>query len=89
MAAGRTITVRVVDTEHGMREFPDVNMVHVKSRFYNILIMEGYSSSIGEVDGTVTITSANMQKEFGQVKGFYLHKNNTFHLLIREGVHVE
>ena len=70
---------------YGFRE----NHLHVKSRYYNILIMEGYTSSIGEVDGEVTITSASEQKHFSQVKGFYLHKNNCFHLLIREGLHVE
>jgi hypothetical protein len=85
----RTITVRIVDTEHGVREYDKVNMVHVKSRYYNILIMEGYSSSIGEVEGDVTVTSATMQKTFSQVKGFYLHKNNTFHLLVKEELHVE
>ena len=89
MASERTISVRVVDTEHGVREYENVKMVHVKSRYYNILIIEGYTSSIGEVDGEVTITSASEQKHFSQVKGFYLHKNNCFHLLIREGLHVE
>lgn len=89
MAGERTIKVCVVDAERGMQVYEGIQMVHVKSRYYNILIMEGYSSSIGEIDGSVTLTSDTMQKKYEHLRGFYLHKNNVFHLLVREGADVE
>lgn len=89
MADKRTIKVCVVDAVNGMQVYEGVHMVHVKSRYYNILIMEGYSSSIGEIDGSVTITSDTMQKKYEHLRGFYLHKKDVFHLLIREGADVE
>ena len=56
--------------------------------YYNLLIMEGYTPSIGEVEGTVTIVSDTESVKLENIRGFYLHKKNTFRLMIREDSYV-
>ena len=47
----------MVSLDNGVKEYEGVSVIHIKSRYYNLLIMEGYTPSIGEVEGTVTIVS--------------------------------
>jgi hypothetical protein len=82
--AKRTMTARVVSLENGMQEYNNVNIIRIKSRYYNLLIMEGYTPSIGEIDGSVTIVSDTDSISLENVRGFYLHKKDTFRLMIRE-----
>jgi hypothetical protein len=69
---------------NGVQEYQDVSVIHIKSRYYNLLIMEGYTPSIGEIDGTVTIVSDVDSVKLENVRGFYLHKKNTFRFMMRE-----
>ncbi len=79
------MTARVVSLDGGMSEYTGVSVIHVKSRYYNLLIMEGYTPSIGQVEGTVTIVSDTQSVKLENIRGFYLHKKNVFHIMIREG----
>lgn len=84
-----TMTVRVVSLESGVQEYTDVNVIRVKSRYYNLLIMEGYTPSIGEVEGSVTIVSDTESVKLENIRGYYLHRDNVFRLMMREDSHVE
>ena len=78
----------MVSLDKGVKEYEGVSVIHIKSRYYNLLIMEGYTPSIGEVEGTVTIVSDTESVKLENIRGFYLHKKNTFRLMIREDSYV-
>jgi len=82
------ITAHVVSLDNGVKEYEGVSVIHIKSRYYNLLIMEGYTPSIGEVEGTVPIVSDTESVKLENIRGFYLHKKNTFRLMIREDSYV-
>jgi hypothetical protein len=81
----RLMTARVVSLENGMQEYNNVSIIRIKSSYYNLLIMEGYTPSIGEIDGSVTIVSDKDSVNLENVKGFFLHKKDTFRLMLKEG----
>ena len=78
------ITARVISMEDGLREIQDVRLIRVKSREYNLLIMEDYMPVIGEIDGTVTIVSGDGEYQTGPITGFFSHRKNLFSLMISE-----
>lgn len=78
------LTARVVSLDEGMQEYTGVSLIRIKSRYYNLLIMEDYTPSIGEVEGTVTIVSDTQSVKLENIRGFYLHKKNVFRLMIRD-----
>lgn len=82
------MTARVVSLDKGMVEYTKVSVIHIKSRYYNLLIMEGYTPSIGEIEGTVTIVSDTESIRLENIRGFYLHKKNVFRVMIREDSNV-
>lgn len=83
------MTARVVSLDKGVEEYKGVSVIHIKSRYYNLLIMEGYTPSIGEIEGTVTIVSDTESVRLENIRGFYLHKKNVFRVMIREDSNVE
>lgn len=78
------ITARVISMEDGLREIEGVNLIRIKSREYNLLIMEDYMPVIGEIDGTVAIVSGEGEYQTGPMKGFFSHRKNLFSLMISE-----
>ena len=77
------ITAKVISLSDGYVYFEDIKVITVKSKKYNIMIMEDYLPVIGEVIGDVTLLGKDYKKEFLQIKGFYVHKNNEFERLIK------
>ena len=78
------ITARVISMEDGLKEIKGVNLIRIKSREYNLLIMEDYMPVIGEIDGTVAIVSGEGEYQTGPMKGFFSHRKNLFSLMISE-----
>lgn len=78
------ITARVISMEDGLKEIRGVNLIRIKSREYNLLIMEDYMPVIGEIDGTVAIVSGEGEYQTGPMKGFFSHRKNLFSLMISE-----
>jgi hypothetical protein len=46
--------------------------------------VEGYTPSIGEIDGSVTIVSGKDSVSLENVQGFFLHKQDTFRLILKD-----
>lgn len=76
------IQARVSDFAHGLRVFDGVRLVRVKSSDHTLLIMEDYFPLLGKVRGRVELVTNQDQIDLGEVRGFYLHRNNVFSLLI-------
>ena len=82
---GRMI-VFVSDFANGLRVFRDVKLIRVKSSDYSLLIMEDYFPILGQVNGRIEFLSEGKLVDLGKLKGFYVHRDNEFSLLIKEQV---
>lgn len=87
-AAGGTgsgsIHARVIDEEKGLRLITGVSVVRVRSKEYNLLIMEDYLPALGKVDGSVTFVTRDEEYRLDGVRGFYKHQHNEFTLLLEK-----
>ncbi len=82
--AGGRIQARVSDFPHGLRVYDGVKLIRVTSRDYTLLIMEDYFPCLGSVQGHVELVRDEDLVDLGRVKGFYLHRENEFSLLIEK-----
>ena len=82
--SGGRIQVRVSDFSHGLRVIDGVKLVRLKGRDYNLLIMEDYFPLLGKTQGHVELVTTDDLVNLGEVKGFYMHRDNEFSLLIEE-----
>ncbi len=80
------IQARVTDFEHGLRIFDEIVAIRVKSKDYSLLIMEDYFPIMGAVTGTVEFLTNEDSISLGQLKGYYVHRNNEFRLMVDEFV---
>lgn len=79
------IKVRIFDIENGLREYPDIKIIRIISKDYNLLIMKDYLPIIGEIEGSVDIKNDEVNLSFKDIKAFYMNSNNEFNLMIKEG----
>ena len=78
------ILARVINEKNGIQNIENVRAIRILSRDYVVLIMEDYTSTLGQVDGTVTVISDDGEAVYENINGFYKQQNNTFTLLIAE-----
>lgn len=83
-AGSGSIRARVIDEEKGLRLITGVNVVRVRSKGYNLLIMEDYLPALGKVDGSVTFLTRDEELHLDGVRGFYKHQHNEFTLLLEK-----
>ena len=80
----KNVTARVYSIVNGVKEIQHVRLIRIKSRKYNLLIMEDYMPVLGEIDGDVTIQSADEVSTLDGIYGFYMHQDNQFRLMLQE-----
>ena len=78
------ILARVINEKNGIQNIENVRAVRILSKDYVVLIMEDYTSTLGQVDGTVTVISDDGEVVYENINGFYKQQNNVFTLLIAE-----
>lgn len=78
------ILARVINEKNGIQNIENVRAIRILSRDYVVLIMEDYTSTLGQVDGTVTVISDDGEAVYENINGFYKQQNNIFTLLIAE-----
>ena len=76
--------VRIFDLAHGLKEYEDIKFIRIVSKDYNLLIMKDYMPVYGEIDGTLTINSNDVDLEYNNLKAYYIHRDNEFNLMIKE-----
>ncbi len=81
---GGRIQARVSDFPHGLRVYDGVKVIRITSKDYTLLIMEDYFPCLGSVQGRVELVKDDDLVDLGSVKGFYLHRDNEFSLLIEK-----
>ena len=76
---------KVVSLLNGLQEFENLEMIRVKSNRHTLLIMQNFMPVIGELDGSVEFVFAKDVIKMENLKGYYMHKKNSFSLLVEEG----
>ena len=76
--------VKLLNIKTGLVEYENVRFIRIKSRRYNLLIMQDYLPIIGEIDGNVKIEMVNNVVELDNIKGYFMNKKNQFNLFIKE-----
>ena len=74
----------VYSFQHGMQEFQNVELVRLKSRQVNLLIMEDHLPLLGDITGTVEILANGEQIVLEDIDGYYMHKKNVFKLILKD-----
>lgn len=76
--------VKILNIQKGLTTYDNVSMIKVKSKKYNLSIMEDYLPVIGEIDGDVEIIAINDFVKLTNIIGYYMLKHNEFKLFIKE-----
>ena len=76
--------VKILNIQNGLKTYDNVSMIKIKSKKYNLSIMEDYLPVIGEVDGDVEIIALDNFIKLTNIIGYYMLKHNEFKLFIKE-----
>lgn len=76
--------VKILNIQNGLKAYDNVSIIKIKSKKYNLSIMEDYLPVIGEVDGDVEIIALDNFVKLTNIIGYYMLKHNEFKLFIKE-----
>ena len=78
------ISADILSFEKGVEHFDGLKAIRIVSRTYNLLILVGYLSLIGEIDGDLfLISDEGTIREFRGVTGFYKHSKDAFEFILK------
>lgn len=81
----RKIKAKIVSMEYGLQEYEEIEMIRVKGENHSLLILQNYMPLLGHLDGYVDLVLKDETLRIQDVKGYYMHKQNEFSLLVEEG----
>lgn len=76
--------VKILNIQNGLKTYDKVSIIKIKSKKYNLSIMEDYLPVIGEIDGDVEIIALDNFVKLTNIIGYYMLKHNEFKLFIKE-----
>jgi hypothetical protein len=80
----KNIIVKLFSLTKGMEVYNDIKIIRIKSKKYNLLIMQDYLPVIGDVEGNIDFESDNNSINLENIKGYYMLADNNFSLIIKE-----
>lgn len=80
--AEKTLTVHIIDEINGVRVIENVRGVRIDDKEVRLFIMSDYAPILGEVNGSVSIFSADGEVELKDLSGFYKLEDNSFTLVV-------
>ncbi|MCD8078469.1 MAG: hypothetical protein LUE63_08895 [Lachnospiraceae bacterium] len=80
----KNIVARIYSIQDGLTEVQKVDFIRIKSERYNLMIMEDYMPTLGELRGDLTVEAEGKTFRWENVNGFYIHQNNLFRFMLRE-----
>ena len=78
------IKVKLLNIDKGLIEYDNVQLIRIKSKTYNIVIMKDYVPIIGEIDGSIEIELEDKVTRLDNVVGYYMHRQNQFNLFLEK-----
>ena len=82
------IVVQLLDINGDVKLYENVKFIRIKSKYYNLMIMQDYLPIIGEIDGDVKIELVTDTVELNNIKGYFMNKQNQFNLFIKEEIEI-
>ncbi len=82
--ADACINVKILSIKEGLIEYSNVQFIRIVSEKYNLIIMKDYLPIIGEVVGKIEIQFFSNTVKIDNIVGYYIHKQNTFNLFVKE-----
>ncbi len=76
--------VKVFSLSKGLEFIDNVRIIRIKSDDYNLLLMPGYMSILGEIDGDVDFELDDDTIHYNNIVAYYVHSNDEFSLLLKE-----
>ncbi len=76
--------VKIFSLSKGIEVIENVRLIRIKSRDYNLLLMPGYMSILGEIDGSIEMEMDSDSIRYDKIVAYYVHSNNEFLLLLKE-----
>ncbi len=80
----KSITVKIFTLTKGLEMRDDIKAIRIKSDKYNLLIMVDYIPIIGEINGNLDCEAEENSISYQNIKGYFMHSNNSFNLIINE-----
>ena len=80
----KSITVKILNVNTGLIQYENVKFIRIKSKYYNLMIMQDYLPIIGEIDGRIDIRNEEINLSYKHIQAFYMNSNNIFILMIKE-----
>ena len=80
----KKMTAYVYSIKDGVKVIRDVRLIRIKSRQYNLLVMEDYIPVIEEIEGDMPVQSDSETFRLEDIYGFYIHQDNLFRLMLKE-----
>ena len=74
---------KIMSLQDGVKTYADCLAIKIKSEKYNLLIMENHAPLIGEIKGSIEVTTKDNKITLENINGYYLNLNNTFKLMLR------
>ena len=76
--------VKIFSLAKGLEILDDIKIIRIKSKDYNLLLMPGYMSLLGEINGSVDFESDSDTFNYENIVAYYVNSNDEFSLLLRE-----
>ena len=78
------INAKIFSLEKGYEDLRELKSIRIKSKTYNLLIMEDYLPLIGEIEGNITFVFEDNEETLNDINAYYRHSHNEFELLIKD-----
>ncbi len=76
--------VKIFSLSKGIEIIEQVRLIRIKSNDYNLLLMPGYMSILGEINGSIEMELDDDSIYYDKIVAYYVHSNNEFLLLLKE-----
>ncbi len=80
----KSMSAKLLNINTGLVEYNNVKFIRIKSKRYNLMIMQDYLPIIGEIEGDIKLELVNDTVELNNIKGYFMNKKNQFNLFIKE-----
>ena len=76
--------VKIFSLSKGLEILDNIKLIRIKSEDYNLLLMPGYMSILGEIDGSIDFELDEDTIHYENIVAYYVHSNDEFSLLLKE-----
>lgn len=79
-----SFNVKIFSLKKGLEIIDDIKLIRIKSKDYNLLLMPGYMSLLGEIEGSVDFETQDNTYKYENIIAYYVNSNDEFSLLLKE-----